>query len=301
VGPSLGLAAAVLWGVADFIARSIARRIGAIRCTLYLQLVGFLLLSIFFELQGGFHRVFAAVGGGWHPWAWGALAGVLNGFAAVCFYSSLAKGKLSIVTPISASYPALTLVLSMLSGESVRWEKLVGIVVSLGGAALAATTFDSADAGLNPPAGTSGAQIHRTHVTAGVGWAAAAACGFGVMFWLIGYHVMPVLGGAASVWIIRLSTLVSLTLVAVPARQSIAFPRGSVWWLIPIMAAADTAAFLCSNYGLARGPVSVVTMLASLFSAVTVLLAGIFLHERLQRTQWLGIALIFAGIILMNI
>jgi drug/metabolite transporter (DMT)-like permease len=112
---------------------------------------------------------------------------------------------------------------------------------------------------------------------------------------------MPVLGGAVSVWMIRLSTLVSLTLVAVPARQSIAFPRGSVWWLIPLMAATDTAAFLCSNYGLARGPVSVVTMLASLFSAVTVLLAAIFLRERLQRTQWLGIALIFAGIILMNI
>jgi drug/metabolite transporter (DMT)-like permease len=295
------LAAAVLWGVADFIARSIARRIGAIRCILYLQLVGFLLLSIFFELQGGFHRVFAAVGGGWHPWAWGALAGVLNGFAGVCFYSSLTKGKLSIVTPVSASYPALTLVLSMLSGESVSWEKLVGIVVSLAGAVLAATTFDSADAGLDPPPTTDGAHAHRTHVTAGVGWAAAAACGFGVMFWLIGYHVMPVLGGAASVWIIRLSTLVSVTLVAVPARQSIAFPRGSVWWLIPIMAACDTAAFLCSNYGLARGPVSVVTMLASLFSAVTVILAGIFLHERLQRTQWLGIALIFAGIILMNI
>jgi drug/metabolite transporter (DMT)-like permease len=301
VGPSLGLAAAVLWGVADFVARSIARRIGAIRTTLYLQMVGFLLLSILFELQGGFHRVFAAVGGGWHPWAWGALAGVLNAAAAVCFYSSLTKGKLSIVTPISASYPALTLVLSMFSGESVRWENLVGIVVSLAGAVLAATTFDSPDDRLNPPANPSGAHNHRTHVTSGVGWAASAACCFGVMFWLIGYHVMPVLGGVASVWIIRLSTLVSVTLVAVPARQSIAFPRGSVWWLIPIMAACDTVAFLCNNFGLARGPVSVVTMLASLFSAVTVLLAGIFLRERLQRNQWVGIALIFAGIILMNI
>ena len=42
------------------------------------------------------------------------------------------------------------------------------------------------------------------------------------------------------------------------------------------MAACDTAAFLCNNFGLAYGPVSMVTMLASLFSAVTVLLAAIF-------------------------
>ncbi|MGA8101062.1 MAG: DMT family transporter [Candidatus Acidiferrales bacterium] len=301
MGPALGLAAAVLWGLADFVARSIARRIGAMRTTIYLQMVGFLLICIFFEVQGGFHRVFAAVGGGWHPWAWGALAGVLNGFAAVCFYSSLTKGKLSIVTPIAASYPALTLVLSMFSGEAVRWENTLGIVVSLAGVVFAATTFDSADDVGNSSAGPAAAHAQHTHVTSGVGWASGAACGFGVMFWLIGYHVMPVLGGVASVWIIRLSTLVSLTLVAIPARQSIAFPRGSVWWLIPIMAGCDTAAFLCNNFGLAHGPVSVVTMLASLFSAVTVLLAGIFLRERLERTQWLGIALIFAGIILMNI
>jgi drug/metabolite transporter (DMT)-like permease len=298
VGPSLGLAAAVLWGVADFVARAIARRIGAIRTALYLQVVGFLLLCIFFEVQGGFHRVFAAAGNGWQPWAWGALAGVLNAFAAVCFYSSLTQGKLSIVTPIAASYPALTLVLSMLSGEAVRWENILGIVISLAGVVLAATTFDFADDRLDPPASS---HAHHTHVTSGVGWAAGAACAFGVMFWLIGYHVMPVLGGVASVWIIRLSTMVSLTVFALPTRHSICFPRGSVWWLIPIMAGCDTAAFLCNNFGLAHGPVSMVTMLASLFSAVTVLLAAIFLRERLQRTQWLGIALIFAGIILMNI
>jgi drug/metabolite transporter (DMT)-like permease len=302
VGPSLGLAAAVLWGVADFVARAIARRIGAIRTALYLQVVGFLLLCIFFEVQGGFHRVFAAAGNGWQPWAWGALAGVLNAFAAVCFYSSLTQGKLSIVTPIAASYPALTLVLSMLSGEAVRWENILGIVISLAGVVLAATTFDIADDRLDPPASSdASAHAHHTHVTSGVGWAAGAACAFGVMFWLIGYHVMPVLGGVASVWIIRLSTMVSLTVFALPTRHSICFPRGSVWWLIPIMAGCDTAAFLCNNFGLAHGPVSMVTMLASLFSAVTVLLAAIFLRERLQRTQWLGIALIFAGIILMNI
>jgi drug/metabolite transporter (DMT)-like permease len=217
----------------------------------------------------------------------------------VCLYTSFTKGKLSVVVPISASYPALTLVLSMLSGEVVRWESLLGIAISLAGVFLAATTFDpKLDA---PHSYPQGAHAHRTHVTSGVGWALSAAFAYGVVFWLIGYHVMPVLGGAASVWIIRLTTGASLALVAMPVRQSIALPRGSVWWLIPVMAACDTAAFLFNNLGLARGPISVVTMLASLFSAVTVLLAGIFLRERLQRTQWLGIALIFAGIILMDL
>jgi uncharacterized membrane protein len=47
--------------------------------------------------------------------------------------------------------------------------------------------------------------------------------------------------------------------------------------------------------------VAVVTVIGSLFSAVTVFLAGIVLRERLERTQWLGIFLIFIGIVLVSI
>lgn len=301
MGATFGLAAAVLWGLADFIGRFVARRIGPYRTTIYLQAVGFLLLCVFFEVQGGFHQLFASVGGRWHPWAWGALAGLINAVASFAFYTSLTKGKLSLVVPISASYPALTLVLSMLSGEKVRWVNLLGIAVSLIGVVLAATAFDSASDGPAAPTNANGTLKHRTHLTSGVGWAICAAFGFGILFWYIGYHVTPVLGGVPSVWIIRFSSLVALALAAAPVRQSIAFPRGSVWLLIPVMSACDTGAFMCNNIGLARGPISVVTLLASLFSAVTVLLAGVFLRERLLRSQWVGIALIFAGIILVNI
>jgi uncharacterized membrane protein len=49
------------------------------------------------------------------------------------------------------------------------------------------------------------------------------------------------------------------------------------------------------------GPVSVVSVLASLYGAVTVLLSWIFLRERLERSQWLGIVLIFVGIVCVSI
>jgi uncharacterized membrane protein len=48
------------------------------------------------------------------------------------------------------------------------------------------------------------------------------------------------------------------------------------------------------------GLVSVVSVLASLYGAVTVLLAWIFLRERLEISQWFGIAMIFAGIVLVS-
>ena len=58
----------------------------------------------------------------------------------------------------------------------------------------------------------------------------------------------------------------------------------------------DTAAFLCSNWGLSLGDVTLTTILTSMFSAVTVLLAAIFLRERVAPWQWVGVAILLIGI-----
>lgn len=46
---------------------------------------------------------------------------------------------------------------------------------------------------------------------------------------------------------------------------------------------------------------SLVSILSSLFSPVTILLAWIFLREPLHWSQWLGIGIIFVGIALVNV
>jgi len=46
--------------------------------------------------------------------------------------------------------------------------------------------------------------------------------------------------------------------------------------------------------------VSVISVLGSLYGAVTVVFAAIFLKERIAPLQWTGIAAIFAGVALMN-
>jgi drug/metabolite transporter (DMT)-like permease len=99
----------------------------------------------------------------------------------------------------------------------------------------------------------------------------------------------------------RLTALVSLSLAAAPTRQTLKLPRGKVWWLLLAVGILDTAAFVANNAGLSTGQVSVVSVLASLYGAITVLLAWIFLRERLEPSQWLGIVLIFIGIVLVSI
>jgi drug/metabolite transporter (DMT)-like permease len=290
----LGLTAALCWGVSDFAARFASRRVGAYRALLFMQLIGFSALTVFRIFTGGFSRDSAL---GWHPWAFALAAGVFNAIGSLALYYSFEIGVLTIVAPISSSYPAITVALAFLSGERVRGLNAAGLATAIMGVMLAATSFGSAGiTRVSPPATAS-----RAHLSTGVGWSLLSMITFGIMFWFLGFQVLPVLGAAASVWVIRLSTSSMLLAAAAPARQQVRLPRGGVWWLLVVMGLMDTTAYVANNAGLRAGPVSVITVVASLYGAVTVVLSSIFLRERLERTQWLGIALIFAGIILVNL
>ncbi len=289
----LGLAAAICWGVADFCARFAARRIGAFRTLFFMQLVGFAAITAYLESTASLSPSTA----GWRPWVFAAIAGVLSTVGSLALYYAFRIGVMSIVAPISSSYPAITVVLAFFSGERLSPHRAAGLVVIIIGVILAATSF----AALSAKSGPAENPASRAHVSRGVGWSIFAAITFGVMFWFIGFHVVPLTGSGFSVWMIRLSTIGTLALVAAPSRQSLMPPRGTVWWFIAAVGLTDTTAYFANNTGLGTGHVSVVSVLASLYGAVTVLLSWIFLRERLERSQWFGIALIFAGIVMVSL
>jgi drug/metabolite transporter (DMT)-like permease len=293
LGILFGLTGAVCWGIADFAARFASRRVGAYRTLFFMQFFGFVALSIYLKFAGGFSHVAP----GWQPWALTIAAGLLNVIASLSLYHSFEIGVMSIVAPVSSSYPALTVALSLASGERIHALRGIGIAVTLAGVILAAMSFapktNDSQAASDAPSGA--------HLSRGVGWAILAAIGFGFMFWFLGFRVIPLVGDAVSVWVMRLTALLSLAIFALPTRQSIRLPRGTVWWMLAAVGLMDTAAFVANNAGLHIGPVSVVSVLASLYGAVTVLLSWIFLRERLERSQWLGIVLIFAGVVCVSI
>ena len=298
----LGLTGAVSWGAADFAARFASRQVGAYRTLFFMQFFGFLALTVYLKSTGGFSRGIAP---GWQPWAMAVAAGLLNVLASLSLYHSFEHGTLSILGPVSSSYPALTVALSLLSGERIHAVRATGLAVTLVGVILAATSFtqskDTQKQNHPEPPSATRAEKSRAHLSTGVGWAICAALGFGVLFWFLGFHVVPAVGSAVSVWVMRLTALVALSLAAAPTGQTLRLPRGKVWWLLLAVGILDTAAFVANNTGLSTGQVSVVSVLASLYGAFTVLLAWIFLRERLERSQWLGIVLIFIGIVLVSI
>ena len=77
-------------------------------------------------------------------------------------------------------------------------------------------------------------------------------------------------------------------------------PAGVFWpWVVGV-AVLDTAANVAYNLGITVSLTAVVSVISSLFSAVTVLLAWVFLRERLARWQWAGVGAILVGILLVS-
>jgi len=289
MGILLGLLTALAWGGADFIARFATHRIGTLRTMLYMQFAGFLLLTICLPWLGSWGHL--ADGSGWQPWAWGILAGCLNAGATLSLYRSFEIGKISIVSPLSASYPALTLILSLLSGEHLRPARLIGIACALLGVLLVA-------GGEKTPDGEDSDAARRRGK--GIGLALCSAIGFGLLFWLLGIRIVPRVGATQTVWMIRLTSSVLTAAVVVATRQPLKLPLASVGGWTLAMGLADTLAFVLNNYGMRIEQISVVSVLASLYGAVTVGLAAIFLREHVTRWQWAGIVSIFFGIYLMS-
>jgi drug/metabolite transporter (DMT)-like permease len=312
MGILLGLLTAVTWGSSDFLARFASRRIGSLRTTFYMQLIGLVLLTVFLPWIGGWGHL--RDGSGWQPWAWGALAGTLNAISSLSLYRSFEIGKLAVVAPLSASYPALTVAISVFTGEHLTAMRaagialvLIGVIVVVRGEvdaeAKAEVTAEfkvdaKAKAEVFPALASS---LPPKKSSSGVGAALVSAVGFGFLFWLLGNRVVPRVGFASTVWMIRLTSSVLTALVILAMRQPISLPRNnsvSLWLLA--MGVLDTGAFVLNNRGMQLEQVSVVSVLASLYGAVTVLLSTVVLRERMSRWQWLGIVGIFAGIALIS-
>lgn len=306
-GILLGLTAAVCWGIADFCARGASRALGTFRALLGVNLVGASVLLILAAPLGVPARLAVASPGA----IWAAVAinlAILAG--AGLLYRAFAIGTLALVSPIAASFAALTALLSLASGEHPTTTQVMGIVLALGGVILASTVPGHPDAA---PAGKPfvwGA----VRLAPGLLEAFGSLVVFGVAYWALRFVVVP-LGSVTVAFLGKMGDLAVLAVftLAIALRAQKRSPR-----LVPILvtpaplrrtllvyvmptALLDTGANIAYNLGITTALTSVVSVLSSLFSAVTVLLAAIFLRERLSRWQLFGACLIFTGIVLVSI
>jgi drug/metabolite transporter (DMT)-like permease len=272
---ALAFAASVGWGFGDFLGGLRARHVPLA------AVVGFVLV-------GGVAAalVAAAVAAGPFPGftpLWPALlAGMASVLAFATLFKALSIGPMSIVAPISATYPVVPVIVGLVRGERPSLLQGAGMALAVVGVLLAASGGD-------------GAKRQRISAT-GLGLALLAALASGVM--LTG---LDAAADADPYWALLAARCVSLCLLLVMLlllRPSVTTRKVDAAALVGI-GALDTAATGLFAVASTLGYLSIVAVLASLFPVITVLLARVMLGERIARHQEVGIAGALAGVALI--
>ncbi len=71
--------------------------------------------------------------------------------------------------------------------------------------------------------------------------------------------------------------------------------------MIALIAVVDTLGYVAFNFGVRHADTSVVATAAAPYSVVPIVAGVLLLHERPRATQWAGIALVIAGLVLLGL
>jgi drug/metabolite transporter (DMT)-like permease len=276
----LGLAAAATYGAADFMGGLVSRKANPICVVLLSQLGGLVLLALMLPFGGADPTM--------HAFLWGAAAGVGGGGGVVFLYRGLARGRMSVIAPITAVEAAIIPVAyGLFTGEEPGFVALAGVVIALFAVALVSSSNEG---------GPEGAAPRARLAQPGMTDALIAGFGFGCFFIFLshagsGTGLWPLVGTKAS--------SISLVLIAAAAtRAGFRPPRGT----LPLILAAgllDVSANILYLVASRLGLLSLVAVLTSLYPASTVLLARVVLRERMSRVQIVGLVLVVTGVALI--
>jgi drug/metabolite transporter (DMT)-like permease len=269
----LALAAAVAYGLSDFIGGIASRRTSAWPVA-FLASVGALVGATVLALSVSGSPTHADL-------LWGAAAGVGGGAGGAFLYRGLAAGRMGVVAPISGVGAAVVpVVAGLVGGERPGVLVWCGLALAMPGIWLVA----------REPALDSSQPVSAEGVVDGI----LAGLGFGVIFAAMGQ--VPSSAGYWPLAIAQSTALVAIAITASAMGGSIVPRARSDWWGFGggLLATAAVLSFLLATQ---RGLLTVSSVVTSLYPAFTVLLASAWLKEHIHRAQGLGLGLCAVAVI----
>jgi len=270
---AFALGASLAWGFGDFLGGLKSRVMPALSVIAVSQPFGLVVLAVAVAVRG----TAPPSGDVW----WACLSAVLGTLGLFAFYRGMAAGAMSVVVPIASLAAAFPVIWGLASGDNVSGVQELGFVAAIGGSALASVERHE----------------QRTRFAAGVGWAVLAMVAFGC------YYV-PMHTAAQQDWLwpsfLFRCTSVTLVWSIVLVRRTVPHgfrPHLAVLAAVGILDTGGNVLFAAASV---HGLLSVVSVLASLYPVVTVMLARIALHERVQLAQDVGIVATLAGVVMIS-
>ena len=270
----LSLAAAASWGAADFSGGLASKKSNVYGVVLAAHTVG-LLFTLAIAL------LWRDPWPGWHSMGWGFAAGISGGIGLVSLYRSLAVGTMGINAPVASVVTGLLPVaFTFLTLGLPTRNQFAGFALALLAIWLVAMPSEH----VGRPRGLGLA------ILAGVGFSGFLLC-------------IKLAGTTAKFWplVSARAASLGLMLVIVAALRQNWRPQRSAIAVMVFCGIFDSLGNFLFVFAASRGRLDVAAVLSSLYPASTLILARVFLKERIARLQAVGIALALISVAMIAI
>lgn len=297
IGLLTGLGAALSWGTLDVFSALASRRIGSLRVTTGMQLVGAALIWLVAVTTGVSLPSDPAVLVG------GSLVGLAGAGAYLSYFTGLRIGPISVVSGMVAAYGGLTVVLAVVfRGESLTPLQALGATTATVGVILTGVAFGGGLRGIR----FAGPGVVFAIVSLIL--FAAMTIGTDIVLERTGFIEVLLVSRSANAVISVLVLIVAMTALRGPAAPLLQGDDANggrldkrVLAAVAVAGLLDVIGLLSFAYGLEVAETWLVGLASSFGPAVTIVVAVAFLGERLKPIQWVGLAGVLIGMIAIGL
>ncbi len=286
-----GLGGMLGWGFSEFATKKSVDKIGAISSLVWAHVFGTIILfSLLFIKLFIVHTpiIFPS-----HVTDWlGVLFfGTLQTIVYFFSYKAFEKGEVSILSPIFASFAGMVALLSVLVfGEAIHLGFIPALILIFGGVILINLDFESLKA-------------RRIRIKGVAGLKEIIIATILATIWTLGWDKFT----GNKDWMVYTTLMfvfmtLSAFLIASLNKIKLLEVKLGVWKFLWLIAMGEVIAYLGITLGYANTSyTSVVAILSGASSLPTIILARIFLKEKMTTVQTIASLIIIAGIVLLSV
>ncbi|HNH78588.1 MAG TPA: DMT family transporter [Anaerolineales bacterium] len=276
----LGIGGMFGWGIYDFLGGVFAKQIGSFRSLFWSQLAGLisvLILAVVARLAVDIPVLVVALS---------LIAAILYSAGYLFFFKGFETGNVSIIAATMNLWAVFTMLFAFVfMGQRLSALKTLGVLMIICGATVASLNWNEIG-------------NRKFQLSAGVREAILGAFFFGV-FWNVSEIISEKVGWLLTTLLIKAGIIIFLSIFSFLTKQGISLTHisANTKSIIFLMGVIEAGAVALVNYGLTIGDAILITPIASALSIVTITLAIIFLKDKINKIQGLGIVAAIVGII----
>jgi drug/metabolite transporter (DMT)-like permease len=286
-----GLGGMLGWGFSEFATKKSVDDTGTISSLVWAHVFGTFILFLVLGVSAFMLHYSVEVPTDWIEWVGLAFFGVLQAIVYYFAYKGFEKGEVSILSPIFASFAGLVALFSIvLFGEAIQMVPLIALALIFMGIICMNLDLQSLKTRRIRIQIVPGLKEIFIATVLATGWTLGWDKFSGNKDWMVYTTFMFVFMTIAAFFIAR------------HARVNLVQVRNSTWKYLWLIAIGEVVAYLAITLGYANTSyTSVVAVLSGASSLPTIVLARLFLKEKMMRNQMIAASIIIFGIAVLSI